>query len=655
MPSCSSQKFIQRNFRLDIPFLKLTHFIAQPYYVPPSYSSVLDNLMSKSDERMLSRLLRDCRLEEVWFDVSLPNFVEALERQRGLVNLTMTGPDITDLSKFDNLAKLIVKGLTESMVDQINSHGKALQLLKLSGPADLIDRVNMDSLPTINRFTAELSSPPSEEALQRRAQRNSRSALEGVTSIALALNASWTNTSLATYLCSFNRGQIQSLTVSDITSSNFLLPSCIEGWSSLYSLTIGGLVRPNFAAYPTTVNKLKLYTLTGPPIILDWSAVARLSNLSEIYFSLSGVNIRFPPNTTIQSITILDSLTGEIPETFFLQSPKLSYLFIQAPQVIGKLPSIGWKNMKTLICLQCGVTGWGPSLNYSTAIPGNGPPLLLYDVEFVGCPNLVVIPDETSLAAMEKLGALRFTSSPLLSGLLPLYNNPDMFEHIFIYNVPGCNFSGPLPNMPSFSLIASSVAVSFDVSGNTLLSGTVPQSWSRFPFGTINMRGLHNIKGAWPDMFQFAKRSGATTVLPTGVYLSTIDLTNTSIIGSLGLNTNDFSPSFFPGPSKPYLYFDHAALDFCSATANFSAWKMPLSACIMTNTNANRCPERYIASGCTMSSFFAAACPPPRPSPDFYCKSGTWTSNTSVCTCLHKPSQRADRHRRKLDLFYRHF
>lgn len=584
--------------------------------------------MEQSDLRLLWRLLSACKLEEAWFNVSLPNLAEALERQDGLVNLTITGPNSIKLSRFTNLTKLIVNGLTESMVDQINSHGQKLQLLKLIGSADLIDRVSMDSLPFIHRLSAELASPLSEEALQRRAGREARSVLAGSITISLALNSTWTNTTLSSTVCSYSTSAVDSLTLTDANKLYFVLPTCVSTWTSLTTLALTGIIRPDFVALPLTLTNLQVIGLIGPTITYDWDYMARLSDLKSLYIGSSGLTGTFPSNTTIASFNILDGMVGEIPSDFFLLSPNLTTFSVRGLQVTGDLPSYGYKNLQVLSCSNSGITGWGP-LNYSTAIPGNGPPLALEAVAIDNNPLLSFLPDTASFAAMEKLTTFRVSSAPLLTGPLPLYNNPSILGQLIQYGVPRCSFNGSLPALPSRTLKALDVGLDFDVSDNKL-SGTIPSSWSNYPFKSINLGGLKDINGDWPEMWKFAKRT-VPTPPPADVFLGGLDLTSTSLTGRFNLDPGLYYPSFFPDSRQPYFYFDGTLIDFCSAamSSSTSNWNFTASDCVMTNTNANKCTARYAAAGCTFSPL---SCPLPAPSADFYCNNGVWTSNTSVTT-----------------------
>lgn len=211
------------------------------------------------------------------------------------------------------------------------------------------------------------------------------------------MDASWSNTTFATYLCGNLSAQNQSgLSIGSAASTgpHFLFPSCAYAYlGTISTLTIYNTVFQGNTTYPDPIVRLgRAFNQIAPtlgavslirsifltpsltPSGIDWTSVwASLPNTAALSFSHSKFGeIGLPstiPNRFVSLILLNTGLSGSIPATIFNASSTVAYLDASQNQLSGTIPATLFSTWTpsvarglTLWLANNGLTGTLPSL-----------------------------------------------------------------------------------------------------------------------------------------------------------------------------------------------------------------------------------------------------------------------------------------------------
>lgn len=281
------------------------------------------------------------------------------------------------------------------------------------------------------------------------------------------------------------------------------LPACLGSafpkLSSLAIYLVNSIPGANWptlydALAPTLTSFILSRSTWDSSVAFDWdrfvNKVPVLEKLDVLYLNLGGT---FPAQ--LQRLSRLSSLrlwslglTGTIPADFFVRLPRLTSVGFMSNALTGTFP---WYGLQA-------VTSINLMTNQFSAFPsvyGGAPNLQVLNL---ARNQLTIIPDDISLSAMPKLTSFSVFSNPTLRGPVPAFwANHSVIQSV---SMSGCSLEGPLPpKILSPHLIQLDVG-SYDRGGsicgplpeigtelapssisikNSLISGTIPESWSQ--------------------------------------------------------------------------------------------------------------------------------------------------------------------------------
>lgn len=232
--------------------------------------------------------------------------------------------------------------------------------------------------------------------------------------------------------------------------------------------------------------------------------------------------------------------------------------------------------------------------------------------------NLSLIPGDMELSSMRKLTFLNLASNLLIGALGRPVPDLPVFGLGGSYNFSNCSFSGPLPKV-NVSKCPGSLSL-----GSNSLAGPIPSSWvSCAVDGNPGGVFLHLI-----NVTNLKDLTGDVSLLLAGTFPPSLVARNTSLSGIM-----PELPTIAVGFQQDAYRLDISSsfIDFCSSisTSRRQPWVPSpyIPNCILRDTTACDCPELW--PQCEVS----CSCPPSsRPSADFFCIDGVWTSPSSVDT-----------------------
>lgn len=374
-------------------------------------------------EKFILRILERCRLEEARFGPRLTDTtISALERHVSLEYLSVGGGVSLDISKLDKLKDLEVEELTEAMARHIELGGRNLRRLKLGGSGALIASIRRSSMPLLSTLAVTSGEPVIPFVTNGR--RDSDSLAAAMTDINPALDNTWDNSRLQTYLCGFPNDQVTKLRLIAPSSGPILqLPTCVLSWTNLTEYGSLFVNKPDLSRLPVSLVRFNIdyppnVAMTPPFEPLDWSVLKRLVNLEVMSLSTNFLNTTLPPcisgDYTAPKLRSIDlhqnSVEGTIPANFFSCSPYLDDFTANADtrfpgRLTGTIPNFGFEKMVKLHLMDNHLTSW-PAFDYKKDVPRNKAPYALVSMRLNGNP-LVQIPD----------------LSPLISPILLIFND----------------------------------------------------------------------------------------------------------------------------------------------------------------------------------------------------------------------------------------
>ena len=414
------------------------------------------------------------------------------------------------------------------------------------------------------------------------------------------------NTSISGMFTSF---ALQGAVGTRLTASNTLLtgsiPSSLFYGSSFCEIdlsnnNIDGPISPS------------IFTGSNRAILNLDSAGITGSLKSNIFFNSTGATLNLNNN----------KLTGTIPNNLFdgalltsptpLSSDGFSF-FASNNQLEGTLPLVGWQFAGTVSMAGNELTNWTLT---SSALPSSASdlPHLLTSLDLSR--NLLTeIPNDQVLEMLlsDSCRTLNVSRNPSLGGTIPLLNAPSKTLQLLNYDISSCNFTGPLLEL----INGTSLTRKFNLSNNAL-EGTFPTSWATAVFSDLDISNNIGINGT----------------------ISTKPFANSifQAINNLIISGTHLSGPMFDTSGLTFVYGARVDaqrsqyLNFCARLLNGTAraaWR-PIEwvNCNLDGTPACECPELYPL--CTSYSCPPNACTGTRPSLEFVCMDGKWTSATNV-------------------------
>lgn len=312
-------------------------------------------------------------------------------------------------------------------------------------------------------------------------------------------------------------------------------------------------------------------------------------------------------------------LNGVLPSDLFagvkLESTSSEGILLYADnnQFSGDLPQNGWESVNTFSMPGNAITKFSLTSSHLTSTASSLPRLL--SVLDLSNNQLTDLPDDAVFGLLTaNITEFNVGRNPSLGAgrSLPFAS---LTSHMMLtrrYDVSLCRFTGSLIDLqnPSDQRPARHVNLS-----RNALSGTLPKSWSSIVFSVIDISGNVNI-------------SGPMGLRPFGNYpsdfVTAIDLSETSLTGPM-FDINHFS---FVAHSTLRLERTQS-LNFCARFVNGTArspWKYsgPTIDCSFDGTSACECPDLYPT--CISYECPPATCSGVKPSLEFICINGSWTS-----------------------------
>lgn len=238
-----------------------------------------------------------------------------------------------------------------------------------------------------------------------------RFSTQGIPSLNIVVNSSWTEDMLQTVLCT--HPVLESLSVRSNPASELFLPECIYNMT-LRTLTVDSMLIPNMSILPNTLTGIYITRRTGGALLdWNWSFLERLPLLHSLRLDSDRLESTLPEcvNLTLFSATN-NNLNGTIPQSLFSCSPNLRQLFLNGNRL----------------------THW------PDPTPGN-----LATVTDINLLNnqLVQIPSPESFESMTSLTFLTLSNNPLHGVTQPIRNATKLIS----YYIANCSFSGALPEL----------------------------------------------------------------------------------------------------------------------------------------------------------------------------------------------------------------
>ena len=602
---------------------------------------------------MINKVLAESPLVEL--EILHPSFDLDLSRQASLKRVAIASSMIDRLPSLANLEELALSDVQEP--SPMMSRFPQVLLITLVGTYDAVFNVDA-SMNTAAKIHITVTSPS--QRLVHGAKRTSAASASRLTtssslaSITFVPDASWTNATLTSALCSTDSSSVQGLTLDCPAALPwFELPLCVSAWPVLSTIAIDNCLLPNLNYLPPSLISLSISSSSGSwtkaeagivsegdptSTFFDWSWLANVSSLRTLALIGNFLSGTFPNEYSHPSLTSLmlgpsrlnSTLIGPISPNWFFQFPHMTTLIAASHRLNGTIPYYGLEKVLTLSLGNNQFTHWPPLVINSTA--GFGAPTQLMTL-VLSSNNLVQIPLESDFQLMNNLQFLLIENNPSISGPFP---------NIFATTVPrtstalvsgiyasGCMFNGSLPAVPEYQIALynnASLYISLLFNDNAF-SGTIPDSWSVLNAATVNLRGNPGLTGT------------LATIDENGRVISQF-LSSAAI---LLLDNPGFTGPMFNISAMSTLKNLNLKLpnvDFCASGYSFPSTS--LTACSLVG-NATNCINTY-PSLCTLAStpiaptasldpinpIFAPGaiqgCPLPSPGSTFVCTNGVWVS-----------------------------
>lgn len=483
------------------------------------------------------------------------------------------------------------------------------------------------------------------------------------------VNATWNNASLAAQLCTLGTSDIRSLAIRTLQQSLTIwvaLPSCFYSWTTIETLTLSGIMAPDFAILPASIKKFSIERATdlmaaSPPLEFDWTKLNHMTSLTELQIKNTNLGGYLP--TCICSPTFMPPLTyldvsnnriqGGISPNFFSLSTTLLNFVAERNELSGEIPNFGFGTLRELTASYNRFNQW-QDFDLSGIHPNNGVPALVK----IAMADNPLQNWPTNFNALVNLNVLylicpRTGPGSISNGTTPRpfpVTDATILTQLSQIAINYCPVLSKLPDFPfpnSDQTKYCSVRRSFDFS-NTLVFGPIPHSWQNYAFLDFIISGCSSINGTFPtNMFGCARfDSGASSYTGNGLRLLALD--GTSLEGEWTLDPEKYFPSYLASLSRISLK-DMPFMDFCSP--NTPSWSdVNVAQCVFGNSNASSCPDNY-PSSCTYATpeeptispisnlqpsthtpQNSGNCPPLSPAlyPLFSCINDTWVSQESV-------------------------
>lgn len=224
------------------------------------------------------------------------------------------------------------------------------------------------------------------------------------------------------------------------------------------------------------------------------------------------------------------------------------------------------------------------------------------------------------------------------------------FRYAYIFEFSNCSFAGALPE---FEVKLDDDQVGFicpiwlNLAYNSFV-GSIPSSWSGCTAPTTlvaqatSILDLSHNPGIFgpipPNLWNFSTHPNPAEI--PGLAPVTFLAANTSLSGIMPIVSNPNDTSSF---RTVYIVLNNSAIDFCSTPLSLGNITRPVIdlpeayyglGCNLNYTNACECPELWI--GCDTSicrpKSLSDCDPKTRPSTDFFCFNGAWTTTSSLNT-----------------------
>lgn len=645
---------IRFSFGSFIPFLRLI-FAFNSNLLGLSCRIVNKDVLYSAVEGDIASVLKECDLEEARFGPTLsPEALSLLSRQKKLKKLSIGAGNCRssslNLSAFPELEDLELEEVTEKLAREIEQHGSNLIRLKLGGSLLMISSIRRSLLPSVKEFGAKISGTISTSIFSN-IRRDSESILQSTTTLSLDLDNTWTNQTLASYLCPMTSLISLAISVTDLTW--FAIPNCL-GSMPLQILTLSKTMKPDLATLPATLTMLTVFyskdasTLT----LLDWSLINSFPALKSLDLSGSGFTGTAPSCFgALQSVLLpYNAFYGPLSPDLFSCSPSLTIFVASRNQLNGTIPWYGLGAM-THLDLSSNAFTHLPPFDLQRIAPRNTAPTSLASFS-VGSNPLVQWPDQDSFNYLAAVDFLNFDcpEDPALPRISPRpfpITNTTIVTKITAIYMSGC----PITEWPQLEFPNSNLAQvakpyrTWDFHGS-MLSGSIPPSIAWYTWHHLDLGSNVGINGTFPsNWYGSARLDSGNSVLDPNTFVYWLDLSNTSISGNFTLDTSQYITNFFR-PGQFFLNFsDMPFLDFCAQES--PTWTMSARNCDLRHTNAFECQNKYSNLVCLFAdpeqpqfaplepqpspiAAVGTTCPAPRPSVEFICVNGTWFSPTPV-------------------------
>lgn len=504
-------------------------------------------------------------------------------------------------------------------------------------------------------------------------------------------NNTYSNTSFESYVCTndnINTVTMISILVDASVTGWFRIPQCVSSWTALKIIDCSGCQLPNFTALPTALTQIHIVDGRGTwsevdagamteslsSHYFDWTWLSRFPDLQTLDLISSNINGTIPSSLSHPLITEFNvnsnNFAGTVPPSFFLNFPNMASFTASLNQFTGSIPNYGLSTLSEFDLSDNLFTHWPPLLVNDT--PGFTAPTSLKTIT-INNNRLVQIPTEYDFQGMSSLSSFNIFGNTNLSGPFPnlfaTFTPRSGSNILFNIQASECNFSGPLPEIPSDQIdvyVAAPQTVELHFYSNDF-SGTFPTSWHDLPGATIDISFNPALNGT----------------------LATIDA-NGRVISQFMADAFDLSigPSAFTGPmfnistmvNLRTLSLRADGLDLCATARSLSSDKQGtiqfpepdyLTNCDISSSNSNQCGWAYpsrcvVGSPASLVPFsapvapvnppvsspvstsipvgtapprsaiptdrlpIAPTCRKPKPGPTFTCSGTTWISPGSV-------------------------